>query len=334
MIRVRLPQVPEGFRGRLAPLPARLCPTVEDCLASGTLLLDGAGAGSARLDAECVLAHVLGWPRWRLVADQRRRLTQEEFGRYLTLIQRREWREPLAYLVGRREFWSLDFAVSPGVLIPRPETETLVEAALAVLGEAHPQPPTPGTQPTGLLAQGRLGAQPPVIVDLCTGTGAIAIALAREIPGATVIATDISRRAIRIARANAETHGVADRVTFLRGDLWRALNGHAPAGRADLVVCNPPYIPSGALSTLMPEVQWEPRRALDGGRDGLRFHREIIAAAPRYVRAEGCLLLEIGADQAEAVCRVLEAGGGFEAPRVLRDLAGYDRVVVARRRDD
>ena len=314
MIRVRLPQVPEGFLGRVAPLPARLCPTVEDCLASGTLLLDGAGAGSARLDAECVLAHVLGWPRWRLVADPRRRLTQEEFGRYLTLIQRREWREPLAYLVGRREFWSLDFAVSPGVLIPRPETETLVEAALAVLGEAHPQPP--------------------LIVDLCTGTGAIAIALAREIPDATVIATDISRRAIRIARVNAETHGVADRVTFLRGDLWRALNGHAPAGRVDLVVCNPPYIPSGALSTLMPEVQWEPRRALDGGPDGLRFHREIIAAAPRYVRAEGCLLLEIGADQAGAVCRVLEAGGGFEAPRVLRDLAGYDRVVVARRRRD
>ncbi|MBI4573879.1 MAG: peptide chain release factor N(5)-glutamine methyltransferase [candidate division NC10 bacterium] len=312
MIRVRLPQVPEGFLGRVAPLPARLCPTVEDCLASGTLLLEGAGVGSARLDAECLLAHVLGWPRWRLVADQRRRLSQEEFGRYLSLLQRREWREPLAYLVGQREFWSLDFAVSPGVLIPRPETETLVEAALAVLGEAHPQPP--------------------VIVDLCTGTGAIAIALAREIPGATVIATDISRRAIRIARGNAETHGVADRVTFLRGDLWRALNGHVAADGAGLVVSNPPYVPSGALSTLMPEVQWEPRRALDGGADGLRFHREIIAGAPRVLRAGGVLLLEIGGDQGGAVSSLLEAGGGFEAPRILRDLAGRDRVVAAQRR--
>ncbi len=316
MIRVRLPQVAERFLGRVAPLPPRLCPTVEECLASGTLLLEEAGVGTARLDAECLLAYVLGWPRWRLVADGRRRLTQEEFGRCLAMLQRREWREPLAYLVGRREFWSLDFAMSPGVLIPRPETETLVEAALSLLGEANPLPPRP------------------VIVDLCTGTGAIAIALAHEIPGAAVIATDISRRAVRIARENAETHGVADRVTFLRGDLWRALNGRVAAAGVDLVVSNPPYVPSGALSTLMPEVQWEPRRALDGGPDGLRFHREIIAGAPQVLRAGGILLLEIGADQGGAVGGLLEAGGGFEAPRILRDLAGRDRVAVARRRDN
>ena len=134
-----------------------------------------------------------------------------------------------------------------------------------------------------------------------------------------------------MARTNAERHGVADRITFLRGDLWRALDGHAPANGVDLVVSNPPYIPSGSLATLMPEVQWEPRRALDGGRDGLQFHREIIATVPQHLRPGGFLLLEIGADQAAAVAGLLAPTGAFEGPRVFQDLAGRDRVVVARR---
>lgn len=311
MIRVRFPRA-SGTRwlGHGSPLSVRLCPTVEESLASGALLLERAGIETARLDAECLLAHVLGCPRWRVVVEPRRRLTQEEFGRYLTLLHRREWREPLAYLLGTREFWSLSLAVSPGALTPRPETETLVEAALTTVRESH------------------LRVSSSVVVDLCTGTGAIAIALARELPGATVIATDISRRALRLARTNAETHAVGDRVTFLRGDLWQALEGHAPV---DLVVCNPPYIPSAAIPALMPEVQWEPRRALDGGPDGLRFHREIIGKAPQHLRPGGFLLLEVGADQAEGVCALVRSGGGFEAVRVRRDLAGRDRVIVARR---
>jgi release factor glutamine methyltransferase len=312
MIRVRFPLVSGALLGPPAPLSACLCPTIEECLASGALLLERAGIETARLDAECLLAHVLGCPRWRLVMEPRRRLTQDEFGRYLMLIQRREVREPLAYLLGRREFWSLGFEVSPGVLIPRPETETLVEAALAGIRQGH-------------LAS-------PVIVELCTGTGAVAIALARELPGATVFATDISRRALRVARANAETHGVADRIRLLRGDLWEALQGREPVDGVDLVVANPPYLPSGILPTLMPEVQWEPRRALDGGPDGLRFHQEIIAGAPLNLRPGGFLLLETGADQGRTVSGLVQASGGFEAPRVLQDLGGRDRVVVARRR--
>lgn len=305
--------------GSLAPVPEWLCPKVEDCLASGTLLLERAGIETARLDAECLLAHVLASTRWQVILELRRRLTQAEFGRYLALLLRRERREPLAYLLGTREFWSLPLAVSSGVLIPRPETETLVEAALAVLRRTPPQPPAPNPQP-------------PVVIELCTGTGAIAVALARELAAARIIATDISRRAIRVARANAERHGVTDRITFLRGNLWRALDGQGPADGVDLVVSNPPYIPSGTLATLMPEVQWEPRRALDGGPDGLRFHREIIAAAPQHLRPGGLLLLEIGADQAGAVNRFVNGTDGFEEPRVLQDLAGRDRVVVARRR--
>ena len=177
------------------------------------------------------------------------------------------------------------------------------------------------------------GSGHPILIDLCTGSGAVAVALAGELPGAALFATDISRRALRIARLNAEAHGVVDRITFLRGDLWRALDGQGPDTPVDLVVSNPPYIPSGMLPTLMAEVQWEPRRALDGGRDGLAFHRAIIAGAPRRIRPGGFLLLEIGADQAESVARHLEASAGFDGVRVLPDLAGRDRVVVARRCD-
>ena len=177
------------------------------------------------------------------------------------------------------------------------------------------------------------GSSHPILIDLCTGSGAVAVALAGELPGATLFATDISRRALRIARSNAQAHGVADRITFLRGHLWCALDGQVPETAVDLVVSNPPYIPSGILPTLMAEVQWEPRRALDGGRDGLAFHRAIIAGAPRRIRPGGFLLLEIGADQAESVARHLEASAGFDGVRVLPDLAGRDRVVVARRCD-
>jgi release factor glutamine methyltransferase len=284
MIRVCLPRVPEALWRRSLRVPARVCPNVEECLASGRVLLERAGIGTARLDAECLLSHVLGWPRWRLVTEQGRRLTQDEFGRYLTLLQRREQREPLAYLLGTREFWSLPLAVSSGVLIPRPETETLVEAALAILREACPQGRTP--------TLAKSGGGPPVILDLCTGAGAVAIALAWELPGAAILATDVSRRAIRIARRNAETHGVADRVTFLRGDLWHALNGYAMDHQADLIVSNPPYIlgghPGAHAGGAMGAAAGPGR-----GPDGLRFHRRIISHA-RGISGRGFLLLEIG----------------------------------------
>jgi release factor glutamine methyltransferase len=317
MITAGLSRVSEAFLGHWAPCPPGPGPSVAECLASGTFLLERAGIQSARLDAECLLAHLLTCPRWLVVLEERRRLTRGQFGRYLRLLQRRERREPLAYLLGTREFWSLPLAVASGVLIPRPETETLVESALAACAEVSP------ASPGG-----------PIIIDLCTGTGAIAIALARELPEARVFATDISRRALRVARANAEAHGVADRITLLRGNLWRALEGVLSDGQADLIVSNPPYIPSGVIGTLMPEVRWEPRRALDGGPDGLRFHREIIVTAPRYLRPGGFLLVEIGDDQATAARRFLEENGGFEGCRVVQDLAGRDRVIVARRHGD
>jgi release factor glutamine methyltransferase len=297
---------------------------------NGALLLEQAGVDTARLDAECVVAAVLGCPRWRLITEPHRRIASDAFAQILRLLQRRERREPLAYILGTREFWSLPFAVSPGVLVPRPETEILVEAALAAWGEmraASREPRAETREPAAERCE-----TGPAIVELCTGSGAVAIALARELPTARVIATDLSWRALRVAQANAERHGVAERVRFLRGDLWLAVNGQVPAGSADLVIANPPYIPSAELDRLMPEVQWEPRLALDGGPDGLDVVRTIIGTTPDRMRPGGTLLLEIGADQAQAVRDLAAASGRFEPVRIRPDLAGRPRVVVARRR--
>jgi len=311
MMRATPPWVPRQLFAGTAALPRECCPTVEECLRGAALLLERAGIDTARLDAECLLAHVLGCRRWELLLGRARRLEAEAFARFLLLLQRRELREPLAYLTGNREFWSLSLAVSPGVLVPRPETETLVEAALAAVRGG--------------------GGSGGTLLELCTGTGAVAVALARELPEARLIATDVSRRALRVAQQNAEAHGVAARVRFLRGDLWRALDGAVPAGTLEAVVANPPYIPSGEVGQLMAEVQWEPRRALDGGPDGLAFHRQIIQGAPRFTRAGGWVLLEIGAGQGPQVAALFEESGAFEAPRIVADLAGRDRVVMARR---
>jgi release factor glutamine methyltransferase len=312
MMRAALAWVPQGLLSRTAALPRECCPSVEECLRGATLLLERAGIDTARLDAECLLAQVLGCARWELTLRRERRLGPEAFTRLLALLQRREWREPLAYLTGTREFWSLALTVTPRVLVPRPETETLVEATLAAV-RRHP---------------GAGGPDGPLL-DLCTGSGAVAIALARELPEARLIATDLSRRALRVARGNAERHGVAGRIRFLRGDLWRALEGAVPAGTLKAVVATPPYIPSAEIRALMPEVQWEPRVALDGGPDGLTVHRQIIAGAPRFVRAGGLVLLEIGADQGPGVAALFEASDTFEPPRIVTDLAGRDRVVMA-----
>ena len=337
MRRFRLSEVPRLWSRPMLSLPAECCPDVESCVASGALLLEQAGVDTARLDAECVVAAVLECPRWRLITEPHRRIAPDAFAHILRLLQRRERREPLAYILGTREFWSLSFAVSPGVLVPRPETEILVEAALAAWGDMRAASPARRAGGRERRAEMREptaenGETGPAIVELCTGSGAVAIALARELPTARVVATDLSWRALRVAQANAERHGVAERVRFLRGDLWLAVNGQGPAGSADLVVANPPYIPSAEVDRLMPEVQWEPRLALDGGPDGLDVVRTIIGTSPDRIRPGGVLLLEIGANQAQAVRDLAAASGQFEPVRIRPDLAGRPRVVVARRR--
>ena len=264
------------------------------------------GLGTPRLDAELLVAHALGLPRVQLYVQFDRPLVADELASIRALIRRRQGGESVAYLVGKKEFWGLDFAVDARVLVPRPDTETLVEEARARLaaGGGGPEP---------------LGAAR--IADVGTGSGALAVTLAKLAAGATVFAADLSPDALAVARANAERLGVA--VTFVEGDLAAPL---APHGPFTLLVANLPYIPSGDLAGLPAEVRAEPALALDGGPDGLALVRRLIAAAPALLAPGGALALEIGAGQAPATAALLREGG-FGDVRVRRDLGGVERVV-------
>ena len=262
------------------------------------------GLPTARLDAEVLLARVLGRDRVGLYTHFDQPLAAEELAAFRALIKRRLAGEPVAYLVGMREFRSIELAVDPRVLIPRPDTETLVECALELL------PP--------------IGAEGPRVVDVGTGSGAIAIAVAIARPDAVVEAVDRSADALAVAQANGARH--APRVVFHLGDLL----GPVGLGRIDLVLSNPPYIPTAELATLQPEVQREPRLALDGGVDGLEVVRRLVGAARERLAPGAAVAIEIGAGQADAV-EALFAASGFAERRRWKDLGGIDRVVSGRR---
>ncbi len=258
------------------------------------------GVDAPRLTAELLLASALGCDRVRLYLDFDKPLGDPELARYRELVRRRAEGEPTAYLVGAREFFGRRFAVDARVLVPRPETELLVEAALAAL-------------PAGGSA-----------LDLGTGSGAVAVSLALGRPGARVTAVDLSAGALEVARANAAALGAA--VDFLEGDLFAPL---PPGARFDVVASNPPYLPAGDLAGLQREVKREPRLALDGGADGLQVLRRIVEAAPRWLAPGGVLLLEMHESHLEplpALCRA----AGFERAEARRDLAGLPRLTVAR----
>jgi release factor glutamine methyltransferase len=282
--------------------------TVRALLAWTADYLTKKGVESARLEAQILLAHVMGCPRIELVARSNDEPTEAERNRFKELIRRRVEGWPVAYLVGRREFYLLSFEVSPAVLIPRPDTETLVLEALNRLK----------------------GQAAPAVLDLGTGSGCVAVSLAHQCPGARVTAVDISPDALEVARRNAEQHGVADRVAFLGGDLFAPL----PAGAAfDLIVSNPPYVTPGELAELAPEVRdHEPRVALDGGPDGLAFYRRIAADAGRFLRPGGLLLVEVGWTQEPAVRTIFEERPELTVGPSVKDRAGRLRVVAAARR--
>lgn len=260
------------------------------------------GIESARLDAECLLAHALGCDRLRLYLDYDKPVEAAERGRFRELVKRRaEGRVPVAQLTGEREFWSLPFEVTPEVLVPRPETECLVEEALARLPDPE--------------AELR-------VLDVGTGSGAVAIAIARERPKARVTATDVSEAALAVARRNAEALGVADRLHFAAGDLFAA----AQEGGFDLVVSNPPYLAEGEAAGLEPELAHEPAQALFAGPRGTELLRRLVAEAPTHLAPGGALALEIAPAQAGDVRQWL-VERGFEGGRVRRDLSGRPRVV-------
>jgi release factor glutamine methyltransferase len=252
-----------------------------------------------RLDAELLLAHVLGLRRIDLYLRFDSPVEAAARERYRALIRRRaEERLPIAYLTGEREFWSRSFRVTPDVLTPRPETEGVVEAVVAL--------------------------RPSLVVDAGTGSGAIACSLALELPEARVVALDRSVAALRVARENAERLGLDGRIGFV-ASRWLSALGRP----ADVIAANPPYIPSGELETLPPEVRHEPRAALDGGPDGLEAIRELIRDAPLHLRRPGAIVIEVGPDHAAPVEMLLRAAGAGET-EIRKDLAGVERVVVGR----
>jgi len=266
------------------------------------------GIDTPRLDAELLLAHALGCDRLRLYVEFEKPVTPEERGAFRALVRRRaEERVPVAYLTGVREFWSLPLAVTPDVLIPRPDTETLIEAVLARL---------PGRD-------AELS-----VLDLGTGSGAIALALARELPQARLTATDLSSAALAVARKNAEALGLAERVRFLAGD------GFAPvaAERFDAIVSNPPYVPEADAAGLAPELRHEPALALFAPGDGTALLRRIAAEAGARLRPGGLLALELAPTQAGDVTQCLAAAGLGEIAE-HRDLAGHIRALSAFRRE-
>lgn len=255
---------------------------------------------SPRLTAEVLLSHMLKISRVQLYLDLDRPLSPNELAAYRALINRRAAHEPTQYLTGTREFYNRPFAVDPRVLVPRPETELVVEKVLSELPDGKPIR----------------------VVDLCTGSGCIAISLAAERPLAALWATEVSADACEVARANAQALQVAERVTILAGDLFGPLE---KGELFDAVVSNPPYVPTAEIAGLALEVAKEPRAALDGGKDGLVILRRIISESRRWLKPGGLLALEIGDQQGPAILELLSRGG-YLIPRVEKDFARQDRV--------
>jgi release factor glutamine methyltransferase len=265
------------------------------------------GSASPRLDAEVLLAHARGCPRIQLYTSYDEPLSDQVRARMRELVQRRAASEPVAYLVGHREFFSLDFEVTPDVLIPRPDTETLVLEALELLKSR----------------------EQPRVLDIGTGSGCIAVAIAVNCPTAQVTAVDLSPAAVELARRNAARHGVADRVQAFQSDLFSGLPERA---RFDAIVSNPPYVRTDEIDGLDADVRLhEPHSALVAGPDGLDVIRRIVNDAARFLAEHGSLLLECGPEQAETIRTLVEAAGGFGPTTIHTDLGGLPRVVASRR---
>lgn len=290
--------------------------TAAETIAAAVWRLRETGVSrSPRLDAELLLAQALGVTRADLLRESGRELAAGEAAAFEELLRRRLSREPVAYILGRRGFRTIELEVTPAVLIPRPETETIVEVALEALAAMPLAGPDPEDEPLAL--------------DIGTGSGCIALALASEDPFVRVVASDVDPGALAVARANAARLGLARRVEFVLSDLFADI-GERPF---DLIISNPPYIPADEYVALEPNVRdHEPRLALYGGVDGLDVYRRLVPGAALLLRRGGLLALEVGVGQADAVAGIITAAGAYEAPQQRVDLAGVPRVVYARRR--
>lgn len=265
----------------------------------------GISASLATLDAEVLARQVLGWDRARFLADRNEKASSTFLLQYEPLVARRERREPVSYILGTREFWGLPFEVGPDVLIPRHETEFIVEETITLIGKESS----------------------PLIVDVGTGSGCIAIALAREIPGARVIATDVSRYALEVARRNALSHGVANRITFVETSFLDGIE-ETP----DVIVSNPPYVPAVSQPALTPEVRdYEPAVAVFGGDDGLDGLRSVVEGAVQRLKPGGWLVMEFGCGQDDCVTDLVKGIEGIDVVKIRHDLQDIPRTVVCQR---
>ena len=289
--------------------------TYGSLLKTGTRSLEKANIVDARRDAGLLLLAATGKTRSFLFLHSQDVCEEEQAAHYFQFIERRCSGEPVQYITGSQEFMGLSFEVNPSVLIPRQDTETLVEAAL---DEAEAL------------------SRPVRILDLCCGSGAIAVSVAHYLSEANVTAADISEQSLTTARRNAEKNGVDEQIVFLNSNMFYAFgesDGLLDAELFDMILCNPPYIPTDVIPTLQKEVaEFEPAGALDGGTDGLDFYRILAAEAWVYMSPGGLLMMEIGYDQAADVCALLQENGHYTGITVLRDLAGKDRVVRCQKR--
>ena len=256
-------------------------------------------------EKELLFTRVLQCGRADLYLDRKRKLDKSETCVISKTLKRRARGEPLDYILGSSEFMGLEFKINKDVLIPRPETEILVEAVLKN-----------ASCPAGHMSRCS-------ILEIGTGSGCIAVSLAKILPHAQITATDISEAGLRVAKENARLHAVSHKINFIRCDLFPV------RGAYKLIVSNPPYIPTADIKKLQPEIQYEPRLALDGGKDGLEFHRRIIKQAPAYLEKEGLLILEIGFDQHERVLKILEQSQDFKLKEAIKDYNNISRVIVA-----
>jgi release factor glutamine methyltransferase len=295
----------------VAPIPQSAGQaTLGAVIADAQRLLEQAGIESAGQEAFWIVGHMLRLPVHHVVADRDRVLSPAELLAVRGLIERRVGREPLQYILGTQEFCGLEFVVNAAVLIPRPETELLVE----------------------YVAQRIPAEQQATIVDVCTGSGCIAVAIARLRPRARVIAIDLSNPSFDVARQNATRHAVCERITWLEGDLLEPLAKQELEGRVDVIVSNPPYIAEADWAMLQPEVRlFEPRGALVAGPQGTELHERLLQESGRYLSPGGALIMEIGAGQARAMRRIVDRIPGLRFHRLVYDAAGLERVVIVER---
>jgi release factor glutamine methyltransferase len=270
------------------------------------------GVDSPRLAAELLLAHVLKLPRIKLYTNYEKVVEEHDLAAYRELVRRAAEHEPIAYLTGRAHFFNLEFEVTPDVLIPRPDTETLVENVIQLIRHQS-------------------GMDSPRILDLCTGSGCIAAAVAHHVKGASVVATEINPAAAALARRNVERLGLSERVIVEEGDLFGPLERMVERLPFQLILGNPPYVPTGQIPGLDKNVRdFEPVVALDGGLDGLAIHRRILEEAPGHLSAGAYIFLEIAFDQGELAMQLAGQHPQFVETKILKDHAGNDRVLTAK----